>query len=212
MGLYWFKSTPSLFLQWLSCSDVSVNSFHLQQETCPSKQKDSIGCSMLPPVVFTQSDFITVSPNSGISCSLRIGRAAVSSTANTCCPATPAAPATAAERRWCDFLSVLGPAHLPRGSFKYSFSASSNESKWWHWSHGDVCVHVQVLKAVTSSSTTCLRSSVIQRCCRCSCPLAMSSRPRCLLTVPPTRASASVRDSPANGEEGGEWGRGAAGS
>lgn len=54
---------------------------------------------MLPPVVFTQSDFITVSPNSSVSCSLRIGWAAIPPTANTGCPATPAAPATAAERR-----------------------------------------------------------------------------------------------------------------
>lgn len=66
-----------------------------------------------------------------------------------------------------------------------------------------VCMCVsQVQRAVTSSSTTCLRSSVTLRCCRCSCPLAMSSQRRCLLTVPPTRANASVRVT-----EGGERGR-----
>lgn len=54
---------------------------------------------MLPPVVFSQSDYVTISSNSGISCSLRIGRAAVPPAANTGCPATPTAPATAAERR-----------------------------------------------------------------------------------------------------------------
>lgn len=51
---------------------------------------------------------------------------------------------------------------------------------------------VQVLRAVTSSSTTCHRSSPTLRYCRCSCLSEMSSLQRSLLTVPPTRVNASV--------------------
>lgn len=51
---------------------------------------------------------------------------------------------------------------------------------------------VQVLRAVTSSSTTCRRSSPTLRSCRCSCPSGTSSLQRSLLTAPPTRVNASV--------------------
>lgn len=50
----------------------------------------------------------------------------------------------------------------------------------------------QVLKAATSSSITCRRSSLTLRYCRCSCHLEMSSLRRSLSTAPPTRVNASV--------------------
>lgn len=60
------------------------------------------------------------------------------------------------------------------------------------------CVCVQVLRGVTSSYTTCRRSSQTQRSCRCSCLLETSYLQKSLLTVPPTKASALVSHS--------EWG------
>lgn len=54
------------------------------------------------------------------------------------------------------------------------------------------CSSAQVLKAVTSSSITCRRSSLTLRYCRCSCRLEMSSLQRSLSTAPPTRVNASV--------------------
>lgn len=51
---------------------------------------------------------------------------------------------------------------------------------------------VQVLRAVTSSSTTCRRSSPTLRYCRCFCPSGTSSLQRSLLIAPPTRVNASV--------------------
>lgn len=57
---------------------------------------------------------------------------------------------------------------------------------------------VQVLRAVTSSSTTCHRSSPTLRYCRCSCPSETSSLRRSLLTAPPTRVNASVSNCDGN--------------
>lgn len=66
----------------------------------------------------------------------------------------------------------------------------------------------QAPRAVTSSSTTCPRSSRTPRSCRCSCPSATSSLPRSSWTAPRTRASASVGPPPPGDTGWGHHGQG----
>uniref|UniRef100_A0A8V1AEM7 RRM domain-containing protein n=1 Tax=Gallus gallus TaxID=9031 RepID=A0A8V1AEM7_CHICK len=102
---------------------------------------------------------------------------------------SPAAPADPLQQAYAGMQHYTAAYPAAYGLVSPAFAPQGH---CWPPLHLPNSSSVKAPRAVTSSSTTCPRSSLTPRSYKCSCPSATSSPPKCSSTAPPTRASASA--------------------